>query len=158
MKKIINKNTIFGFLIGIIITGSISVLATNYLYQSEDVSYNGTQPNVKAALDELFIMSNEKSSITFTLNTDDFISATQDYGVTSGTDIGIPFQYDHAEITISQATPNYAYIYVAGGNKEGIYSTSTTIKDIIGMTSISIRAGTGFHSHLKCVATITFYF
>lgn len=56
MKKII-KNNIFGFIIGIIITSSVSVIAAT-LYLSNQVSYTPTDTtwnvdNVKDALDEL---------------------------------------------------------------------------------------------------------
>lgn len=57
MKKVLNKNTLFGIIIGIVIMGGISVLALNYLYKSEDVLYkksDNTDVSVKTALEELY--------------------------------------------------------------------------------------------------------
>ena len=57
MKRIINKNTLFGIIIGIFITSGISVLAVNYIYNSEQVSYvknDSTETDIKTALDELY--------------------------------------------------------------------------------------------------------
>ena len=66
MKKLINKNTLFGFIIGLIITSSVGVIATT-LYYSNEVSYtpednNWNVDNVKDALDSLYseTRSNEK--------------------------------------------------------------------------------------------------
>lgn len=63
MKKLIDKiehNTLFGIVIGIIITSGIGVLALDYVYNSEQVSYvkkDSTELDVKSALDELYNLS-----------------------------------------------------------------------------------------------------
>ncbi len=78
--------------------------------------------------------------------------------MTSGAAISVPFEYKYADLKITEATPNYAYVTITGGNKEGIYSAATTISGITGMTEISICSGTGFHNHYGCSAIITFFF
>ena len=62
MRKLINKNTLFGFIIGLTVMGIVGVSAAT-LYYSNEVSYKPTDTtwnvdNVKDALDEL----HEKSS------------------------------------------------------------------------------------------------
>lgn len=60
MEKIINKlkhNTLFGILIGILLSGAIGVSAATYLYSSNQISYsnsNSSATDVKTALDELY--------------------------------------------------------------------------------------------------------
>ena len=54
------KNNIFGFLIGIIITSGISVMAINYAYSSNQVSYNDS--DVKSALDDLYNLASNSSN------------------------------------------------------------------------------------------------
>ena len=51
MRKVLNKNILFGFVLGIIITSGISVMAIN-MYSSDKISYNGM--DVKSALDDLY--------------------------------------------------------------------------------------------------------
>ena len=160
MKKII-KSRIFLIIITTIIVTSISVYAAT-TYKASDVVYNasnGTSMNVEDALNELYSSKNNQlSSISFDLVADDFISATSDYGVTSGVDMSIPFVYKYAEIEVTSATANYAYIVITGGEKEGKYSNVTKLSNITHMTNIAIRAGTGYHMHYKCIAKVTFYF
>lgn len=102
--------------------------------------------------------SGKKDPLIINLLADDYVSATQNYGVTSGATFTIPFEYTHASISITQATAGYAYITINGGNKQGVYGSVQTIDGVTGMTSISICAGTGFQAHYKCTATVTFYF
>ena len=67
MKKILNNNTLFGLIIGIIIMSGIGVLAIDYLYNANQVSYkkaDNTEVDVKTALDELYEKTS-KSSITY---------------------------------------------------------------------------------------------
>lgn len=51
MKKIINKNTLFGFVIGGIIFSTFGV-AANILYNATQISYEDT--NVHSALEDLY--------------------------------------------------------------------------------------------------------
>lgn len=51
MRKIMNKNILFGFVLGIILTSGISVIAIN-MYGADQISYNDS--NVKSALDYLY--------------------------------------------------------------------------------------------------------
>ena len=62
MKKIINKNTLFGIIIGIILCSGI-VYGVN-LYKSEDISYEPTDAswevsNVNDAIDSLYVKTKE---------------------------------------------------------------------------------------------------
>ena len=57
MKKIINKNTILGLIVGIIISG-VTVYAVETKYKAEDVKYKET--TVKAALDDLYSKNNKE--------------------------------------------------------------------------------------------------
>ena len=62
MKKIINKNTLFGFIIGGIMFSIIGVSAAKYMYSSDQVSYkksNNEEVDVKVALDELYDLNNQ---------------------------------------------------------------------------------------------------
>lgn len=101
---------------------------------------------------------NYPSSITLDLCSDDMISATENYGDVAVTTITIPFEYKYAELVITEATPNYAYITINGGNSSGIYSSISSVTNIKDMTAVSITCGTGYHSHHKCKAAVTFYF
>lgn len=52
MKKIINKNTIFGLIVGMIIMSGVGVLAIDYLYNANQVSYGDS--NVQSVIDDLY--------------------------------------------------------------------------------------------------------
>ena len=57
MKKVINKNMIFGIIIGMLIMSGIGVFAVDYIYNSTQVTYkkaDNTEVDVKTALDELY--------------------------------------------------------------------------------------------------------
>ena len=60
MEKIINKNIIIGFIIGLIVMGGIGVGATT-LYNSIQISYEET--NVFNALNDLYAMKTELNTI-----------------------------------------------------------------------------------------------
>lgn len=65
MKKFINilkHNTLFGIIIGAIIMGGVNVMAIDYLYNANQVSYTPSDDtseikDVKSALDELYSQS-----------------------------------------------------------------------------------------------------
>lgn len=60
MKKIINKNTLFGFVIGGIIFSTFGV-AANILYNATQISYEDT--NVHSALEDLYETKTELNTI-----------------------------------------------------------------------------------------------
>ena len=67
MKKIIDKNTIFSFIISGIIFGSIGIYATS-LYNGKDISYTPTDAswevnNVNDAINSLYIMKTELDNL-----------------------------------------------------------------------------------------------
>ena len=63
MKKIINKNTIFGFIIGLIVCGVTVYAATNYMASQITYGNNG-KATVEAALDDLYTKANKQISFT----------------------------------------------------------------------------------------------
>lgn len=92
------------------------------------------------------------------MKSSDYVSATMDYGVTSGASMSIPFEYSYASVSITNGKSNYAYITITGGEKAGSYSNIETIDNITGMTDISICSGTAYKAHHDCAAIVTFYF
>ncbi|MBQ9181623.1 MAG: hypothetical protein IJ134_03215 [Bacilli bacterium] len=67
MKKILNKKTIFAFILGLSLS-SIAVYGANYLYASSETSYDNTNSgmestNVQDALDELYQCAVDKGLV-----------------------------------------------------------------------------------------------
>lgn len=61
MKKVLNKNTIFGIIIWIIISCVEGVGATTFLYSLNQISY--VDKDVESALDNLYIKGNELTDV-----------------------------------------------------------------------------------------------
>ena len=88
MKKILKKEVIIAFIIGIILASSIAVYAT-YTYSSKDVGYTkpGTtqEISVEAALNYLYSKSNKTPQQVATLTTQDASYTFQNDGYITGT-------------------------------------------------------------------------
>lgn len=89
MKKLINKNTLFGILIGGLIFGFVGVEATKYMYYANQISYQkseGVETDVVTALNELY----EKSgNFDLTLIEENVTTPNGSYGVYTSKNIDI---------------------------------------------------------------------
>lgn len=125
MKKYISKNTIFGFIIGIIVSSVIGVSAS-YLYDSNQVSYG--ESDVKSALDDLYDKTkNKRSNVSL--------------------DISSMLGSDYVSTRTFTAEPNSTYlINVATSKSKYNCSDSTSSVSITGSDNIDVLYNQSYSS------------
>ena len=104
MKKIINKNTIIAFIIGVFTFGVVNISAA-FLYSSNQITYNheGTDITLKQAIDGLYDISSTNNLMLIAQN----ITAVDTYGVYASTTIDVKsfiqnnnISYDYTKLTV----------------------------------------------------------
>ena len=152
MKKIINKYTIFAFILGAIIFSSVSVYA--YLVAASNVSYTPSNTswnvsNVNSALNSLYTMAQNKISSGTITN----VSVSTEYTINTGlTQIHhfYALQYNGSTNMIAFADYDSAYpsYQVRGGRKTGAGTTGCNTANIgassgnMNTSIISVSGGT----------------
>ena len=163
MKKILNNNTLFGLIIGIIIMSGIGVLAIDYLYNANQVSYkkaDNTEVDVKTALDELYDKTkNKRSNVSLDMSSmlgSDYVS-TRTFTAEPNTTYLINVATSKSKYNCSDSTSSvsitgsdnidvlynqsYSYAWSAsGGNQLHLYVAKLTV---ISSSTITITANIG---------------
>lgn len=127
------KNNIFGFVLGAFLFGFIGASAANYLYNSNQISYNNessTVTDVKGAIDEIY--NKIDNSII-----GDLTSSTQLYSFGSTTGTGPSNVYATKSYTYTETDINNQYKYLLFS----ISSGGATTYMWIGLESISVPKG-----------------
>lgn len=115
MRKIINKNLILGFILGIIVSGGI-VCASGLF--AEDIVYNSTNPNFKAtnvkdALNQLYNLSKDYNNPDYSTYSIDGITLNDDYSLCF---ISVArLKANNLKLNSIDITPNISYYYSTGG-------------------------------------------